>query len=423
MMESHFRFAIFLFNAQFVVGCVNGAAKEDEQDCDMLATLEENVAKCNGICVSLATHPHNCGACGHSCDEVASTDCVNGRCSCVSSDGQRISDGCDLPSVCDSETGLCLTPDSLGEPCDEIEGVFCENIQKVCVDGYCTAPNCNNPEICDLLDNDCDGWLDELPGSVELTQNCYSGPPETVGIGICQKGLRFCVAGSLTLCQGEQSPVPECGPLAFDGHDNDCNYCIDGRIVDGALVCGAHKADLVFMIDISGSMVDKIAAIKTAIDSFGGMYGSAPNIRWSIERVSVGNVVTFIDIYHALSSFPLFQAAMSSLMTLGGYGGIEPTYDAVWKTAIGDFDAELGVDPGAVPIYIVFSDEAAQTIMGKTENEVCEAVNAKNAILAVFTTPEFYVDWDMCASIYLLSDDPILMNANLNDLFGSICGL
>lgn len=429
MLHSRFTFAIFWFSIQLATGCGLGRHQKDAPDCETLGTLEERIAECYGACVSLATHPHHCGACGQSCDEKGATDCVNGRCSCVSSNGHRVSDACDPPSVCDAETGLCLTPDPFGEPCDEIEGIICDNPLKVCVDGYCTVPDCDHPETCDLRDNDCDGWLDELPGGGDLTENCYSGPPETVGIGNCSVGSKLCVAGSWALCQGEQLPVTESSLLLCDGQDNDCNNCIDDRVIDGVFVCGVRdrfKKDFTFMIDISVSMEDNLDTTKMAIDGFSSLYAAATNIRWSIERISVEEVVssTLIDVYHAFSVFPSFQTALASLV-INPQGGTEPTYDAVWKTAIGDFDADLGVDPEAIPIYVVFTDEHAYSLpmLGLTEAEVCGAVNARDAILVVFTLPMFYADWDECAILYPLWNDSATMTANLDNLFNSLCDL
>ena len=425
---SHIRFtlAFFLFSTLFVAGCELGRSQDEEVDCETLGTPEKMISECEGVCVALATHTYHCGACGQSCDDKEANDCRNGRCSCVSSNGSRVSDACDPPSVCDDGTGLCLTPDPFGEPCDEIENNLCDDPSKVCVDSFCTVPDCDHPEICDLLDNDCNGWLDELPNGEELLGNCYSGPPETADIGICRSGFKICVAGSWTPCEGEQLPVAEIGLLACDGQDNDCDDCIDGRIIDGALVCGVRpiiKMDFTFKIDISGSMSDNISATKMAIDSFGDLYESALNLRWSIERVSVQALSTLIDVYHALSDFLSFQTALASLSVAGG-GGIEPTYDAVWMTATGEFDVELGVDPTATPVYVVFTDEVAQTLLDLTEAEVCAAVNAKNAVLVVFTFPAFYTNWDECAILYQLSSNSAMMTDNLEDLFDSVvCGI
>jgi hypothetical protein len=51
------------------------------------------------------------------------------------------------------------------------------------------------------------------------TEPCYSGPPETMGVGPCVSGTRTCTGGVWGPCVGEVLPQPE----ECDGADNDCN--------------------------------------------------------------------------------------------------------------------------------------------------------------------------------------------------------
>lgn len=396
----------------------------DDEACAEFFGPEAIPASCDGICMDLATNQENCGFCGYACG-LGTNACVDGQCVCANGDRTVVSkDACDFPAVCD-ETGWCLTPDPLGERCDEIDGLWCEESepQRVCVAGFCTVPDCDGPEVCNLLDDDCDGLADQsMPGD-PLSQPCYSGDPATAGVGICREGEQLCVAGGWTNCLGEQLPTSEDGLLNCDGLDGDCNGCIDDHLdMDGTLVCGMadpKTTDVIFMIDVSGSMSGVLSAVITATGDFAGLYASAPHIRWGIERIAEVPP-TYVDVQTPLTGFMAFLGGLAALMI---NGGTEPTYDAVYVTATGGYDGPLlnGAMPGEIQIYVVFGDENAQTLMGLTEAQVCQAVAARGAILVVFATPAYFTEWDDCAILYPLTSNAAQMTMQLDELFDLTC--
>lgn len=390
----------------------------------------EGLTLCGEECVDLSDDTQNCGQCGYECRAPESNTCYQGLCACLGRN-HEIADECDPPTVCAAAIGKCVKPDyGTAETCDEIDGIPCDDPSKVCLLGWCTAPDCSGPETCDGLDDDCDGHVDGIgptPGHpTPLHRPCYGGDPADIGIGTCKAGEQTCYFGAWTpegQCPGEVLPAPEDGLLACDGLDNDCDACVDGHVEDdGTLTCGMAEpktTDVIFMIDVSGSMSGVLSAVITASGNFATTYAGATHIRWAIERIAEVPP-TYVDVFRPLGGFMAFLSGLSALAL---NGGTEPTYDAVYVTATGGYDAALlnGSTPGEVQVYVVFGDEDAQTLTGQSEATVCQAVAARGAILVVFTSPAYYSQWDDCAILYPLTSDAGQMRDQLEDLFELTC--
>lgn len=375
---------------------------------------------CGTECVSILEDPAHCGGCDESCDFEHADSCNDGFCGC--GDGFP----CQEPARCAyrQNGSICVVPDYAGKQCDLID-VGCPQGQ-VCAGGHCTVP-IPTPEVCDGYDNDFDGQVDEDPqGPLIWERDCYSGPPGTENVGECLGGTQQCRLGSWTPCFGETLPIPETGLFQCDMRDNDCNGCVDDHWEDGELVCDGETDghQITFIVDISGSMSDDIAAVVTASATFGAPYAAAPYIEWGIMRTGLSGM-PYYDAHLAMTSFALFNVSLGSLSTAAG-GGTEPSWQATYDLATGVFDSPMGIDPDPNQIYIVFTDEDAATggnnTTGLTQTQVCDAVAARGATLAVFTNAMSMPSWSDCAIVYELSNDPVDMALKMDDLLDNVCG-
>ncbi|MBI5478362.1 MAG: hypothetical protein HY906_05865, partial [Deltaproteobacteria bacterium] len=129
------------------------------------------------------------------------------------------------PYGCNLQTGLCIGACTFGT--------------KTCVNG--AFGDCDNQivptaEVCNGLDDDCDGQIDE-----GLARDYYTGPANTDGVGPCHHGVEACSDGQWLVTTQQVVPAPEqCNAI-----DDDCNGTTDDGLIDNRCYDGGAECDVV----------------------------------------------------------------------------------------------------------------------------------------------------------------------------------
>ena len=89
-------------------------------------------------------------------------------------------------------------------------------------------------EVCDNLDNDCDGFVDSFSEPCYTVGDNGCNPDGTNCLGTCQAGTRTCNAGVYSTCVGQVGKQAE----LCDDLDNNCNGVINDGLSSGHNTCG-----------------------------------------------------------------------------------------------------------------------------------------------------------------------------------------
>ena len=189
---------------------------------------------CNGLddnCNNMVDEPPVAGT-GGACDGPDADLCPEGVMVCTMG-GLACSDntGPNL-ELCNNVDDDCDGTTDEGNPggggsCGSSLGV-CTPGTLQCMNGglVCTGGTSGGAEVCNGLDDDCDGVVDDMP--TDVGQACGA-----TDVGECAFGMTICTGGSLQ-CAGEVGPTPETCNL----RDDDCDTRTDENPVDAGQPCG-----------------------------------------------------------------------------------------------------------------------------------------------------------------------------------------
>jgi len=197
------------------------------------------------------------GECANSGFKVCSADGLSSECNVVPG----------LPSdeVCDLKDNDCdgFVDESLTNPTTCGVGVCFGNIGvETCSNGVWGGDTCDpfegaSEEVCDpgMLDEDCDGQVNEGCG-------CINGQTEQCGtsdVGECQLGIATCINGQFGTCVGYINPVDE----VCNGLDDDCDGLSD-EIFDLGEVCSVGVGECARQ-GVRVCSVDKLSSVCNVV--------------------------------------------------------------------------------------------------------------------------------------------------------------
>ena len=493
-----------------VTECYEESCNGVDDDCDDL--IDEDQLNVCGECGIVP--PEVCDNVDNDCNGKTDEDLIQ-ACSTACGNGYEICDegnwiSCTAPQpqneICDGfdndcdnqiDEGLeCIcTIQDVGAlfPCEE-DPLLCGQGFKTCecVDNQCAEivttpcyalcywlpPELQDPALCDpfvgipLEEEKCNNFDDNCNQLIDenLLSGCYTGPLNTVSVGICEPGEMVCDAGSWGnwdemgqfiggMCLGEVTPQKE----ICNGLDDNC---------DGITDYGEEmkETDILFIVDWSGSMGDEINAVMIALNKFAADFSDEEVLQWGMlrgpapdpngpfyyERLEmVQNLVGFTDFLSSmanLDSSPNGMNGMREMLLDAIYLSVHnissnlvyPTIDLNWigvvsqsgyGTQVTESDPPLqsfNIDwrPGVEKIIIVFSDEEPQSYM----EPLLQLDDVKNALLGtpqlkLYTFSRAGGDkqyWEQLSNAgggewFQLSNNPTTMYNNLMQILDEIC--
>ncbi|MEZ4296188.1 MAG: MopE-related protein [Polyangiaceae bacterium] len=249
------------------------------------ANAVHTIVTCNmGVCQSLGCEPgyydlDNNGTCEYPCTFVSQQEACNG-----------VDDNCngqiDEGVIAPTPTQVCgVSPSAVSAECTTGVSVACMNGNWQCTfpAGVCPGGCSSDDEICDTLDNDCDGIVNENVANFGKPCASDDGLPAP-GHGACKTtGTFVCNGANAVTCtavKADCATLPGGCTELCDGVDNDCDGIVDETFNNKGANAANFVKPVVTKVAASTWMYTYEASRPSATDTNpgtgNGFWGSAP---------------------------------------------------------------------------------------------------------------------------------------------------